>query len=172
MQVADLALQTIEPAHLIGTQEIGAGLHGAVHVMHRVSAADQLQLAARLELLQPVLTDRLEHPKARLAAGVRAASDKTLGNERLQASQDVNVRLVQAAHRLSGLQRPPAQENGEATKQPALGIVQEILAPGDRVAQGLLTGREITGPAGQERQPSFQPPSYRLRRQQPDASSR
>jgi hypothetical protein len=55
-------------------------------------------------------------------------------------------------HPLGGLQREPAGEHGQTAEEALLGVAQQVVAPGDGVAQGLVTGRRIARAAGQQAQ--------------------
>ena len=54
--------------------------------------------------------------------------------------------------RLRGLQREAADEDGQAPEERLLLRGEQVVAPGDRVAQGALAGRGVARPAGQQRQ--------------------
>jgi hypothetical protein len=71
--------------------------------------------------------------------------------------------------RLGGVQCPAAAEDGQLAEQGLLGAAEEIVAPGDRVAQRPLAGRQVAPAADQQRQPPLQAGQHRLGRQQPDA---
>ena len=73
--------------------------------------------------------------------------------------------VVIATHRLGRLERE-ATEDRQPPEHGLLGGLQEVVAPGDRVAEGTLPGREIARTAGQERQPELQAPDHDRWRQQ------
>jgi hypothetical protein len=68
---------------------------------------------------------------------------------------------------LGRVKREAPGKDGEAAEEGAFLLGEEVVAPGDGVAEGLLAGRQIALPAGQERQPPFQAGEERDRRQHP-----
>ena len=139
-----------------------------------MAPSDAGRLAARFQLLQRVLADRLQHPEARLAVRrprlrrtrLLATSDSRPSSTSMPRSPSAS----QTASAASSVQ--PPDEDRQAAEQAPLVLVQQVVAPGDGVAQRLLAGREIARAAGQQRQPALQPAQHRLGRQQPDAGRR
>ena len=70
---------------------------------------------------------------------------------------------------LGSLQRPPPDEDAQPPEEDLLGWSEQVVAPGDRVAQGLLSRRQVTRPPRQRRQAALQPRQQRRRRQELDA---
>jgi len=64
-------------------------------------------------------------------------------------------------NRLRRLQREPAGEDGEPSKEGLLRRRQEVVAPGDPIAHGLLPGGCITRTARKQRQAVLQPLAQR-----------
>jgi hypothetical protein len=75
-------------------------------------------------------------------------------------------------HVLDGLQRAAPHERPEAAEQPLLLLGEQVVAPADGVAEGLLPLRQVSRAAGQEREAPAQPPEHRLGVQQPDPGRR
>src|SRR5215210_3562320 len=116
-----------------------------------VSALKELQLAARLELLYGILADRLQHPEARLTVRAVLLTEQALGGQRRHPVQDVRPEgAFGVADRLDCLQRAAAHEDRQASVQRLLLGAEQVIAPGDGVAEGLLAGRQITCTTGQE----------------------
>ena len=63
---------------------------------------------------------------------------------------------------LRRLQREPADEDAEASEQSLLFGRQQVVAPGDRIAQRLLAGRQVPRAARQQREPALQAAQQRL----------
>ena len=59
---------------------------------------------------------------------------------------------VAVADGLGSLEREAAHEHAEPPKQPLLGLLQQVVAPGDRAAQRLLARGQVARAAGQQRQ--------------------
>ena len=120
--------------------------------MGSVSALKELQLAARLELLYGILADRLQHPEARLTVRAVLLTEQALGGQRRHPVQDVQPdSAVRVTDRLGCLQRAAADEDPEASVQCLLLGAEQVVAPGDRVAEGLLARRQVACTAGQQR---------------------
>ena len=58
---------------------------------------------------------------------------------------------------LGGLERAAAGEDGQAGEELLLGLVEQVVAPGDRRPQRLLALRGVARAAGQQRQPVLEP---------------
>ena len=127
--------------------------------------AGALELAGRVELLERVLADRLEHPEARLAVGVLAQpQQQALLDERVEVFEGV-ARAVRVADGRGRLEPEAADEDGQAPEQRLLPLEQQVVAPGDRVAQRPLALVGVLGAAGQQGQPLVEPAQERLRRE-------
>ena len=127
--------------------------------------AGALELAGCLELLAGVLADRLEHPEARLAVGVLAeAQQQALLDERVEVFEGV-ARAVRVADGRGRLEPEAADEHGQAPKQRLLALEQQVVAPGDRVAQRALALVGVQRAAGQQGQALVEAAQERLRRE-------
>ena len=77
---------------------------------------------------------------------------------------DERQRLVLAArtaHGGSGFERRAGRKHGEASEEPALVLVQQVVAPVEGRAQRLLASGEIVRAAAEDAQPLRQPLSKR-----------
>ena len=73
-----------------------------------------------------------------------------------------------AADRLGHLEAAAGGEDGQPPEQPPAGVFEEVIAPGDRTAQGLLPFGQVAGAAGQHGQLVPEPFEDRLGRQELD----
>jgi len=120
------------------------------------------RLAAPLQELRRVLSDRLQHADARLLAGPLPLRppEQTLLDEGGQPGQHPCARRAAGAvvaHGHGRLGGAAADEDGEPPEERALGGREQVVAPGEGVAQGALARRQVVRPARQQRQPPFQP---------------
>jgi len=115
-------------------------------VVERVRAVHRFGLAARLEALRGVLSDRLQHHKARFLVlpaygSFGSRRQQAVVHQRRQPLQDVPLFgpiRAGATNRLRRLQGKAAGEDGETTEQCLLTGIEEVVAPRDRVAQRVL----------------------------------
>src|SRR6266536_101047 len=130
-------------------------------------------LAARFEPVQPVLTDRFQHPESWLHISDRFLSHQILVQQRGDAIQYINAQIgVRIAERFGNRHGPSRHKRGEPPEEPLLGLVEQIMAPGDRAEQRLLTNGEIPRPTRQQWEPPTEPRQQRLWREQLTSSRR
>ena len=118
----------------------------------RVTAAEQVALAAFLEACGRVLADRLEHAHPGRTAARAPGDDQAVLDEALERAEDV-LDLLVAAHRFRGGDRPPAREDGESREERALGLVEEVVAPVDCRRQRSLAIWEVRNVSADDVQP-------------------
>ena len=126
--------------------------------------ADDIPVAAGVELLQGELADRLQHPEARLPLSTLGLANEALVDERGERGKNVEP-VAGCISGLGRLQRPAAGEDRQPAKQRLLAGREQVVAPGDGVAQRLLARGQVAGAAGQQRQAPVQPRQQRRRRQ-------
>jgi hypothetical protein len=80
--------------------------------------------------------------------------------------------VVYIADRLGRLQRAAAREHTQPREQCLLARVQQVVAPIDRVADGLLALRQVAGSAGQELEAVGEAREQRLRGKELDPRRR
>ena len=120
--------------------------------MGGVAGAQRLRLGRVAQLGERVLADGLQHVEARLALHL-AAQKQALVAERSQAIEDVERRVGgEHAHRLGGLEVEAAGEDRDAAEQDPVGLVEELVAPGDGGAQRPVARLAVTRVAAQEAQ--------------------
>ena len=78
------------------------------------------------------LADRLEHPEALLAVRVGAAADEALVEQRRQCVE------VRGTNRFGGVEGAAAAEDREPGEELLFVVVEQVVAPGDRGAQGCV----------------------------------
>ena len=133
-----------------------------------VPAPDLVGLAARLEPLERVGADRLQHREARLAVGLLLLAEQAVVDQRREAGQDARA----AADRLGGLERAAADEDGEPREERLLVRPEQRVAPVDRRAQRLLARGQVARAAGEQVEALLEPGEQRLRREQLRARGR
>ena len=145
-----LVFEAVEPRSLVRADELGCGPFREIEVASRRGGADGVHLARCGEPLGREFVDRLEHRVARLDRGIRSA-DETLVHEVLEALRGHRSRgprpvrrpprSRRAAHRP---RRPPTARTADA------GRIEQVVAPVDRPAQGLLPRRCVPRAAIEE----------------------
>ena len=139
-----------------------------------------LLLAAHAKLLSGEVPNRLQHGEAGIRRGVQAAQ-QALRDQRLQGVQQTRVDVLGVAVRCTRHGGPavrghhrvepePIGENRQLAKQALLLGVQEIVAPGDRRVQRLVTRRQVPRASGQQLQTLVQSPREVGRREHVDLS--
>ena len=90
-----------------------------------MAPAEVVLLAGGGEALEGVLAHDLKHREPPLVG--TCIDHEALVGERAEHREHV-AGLVTAADRLGGGQRPTADEDGESPEQPALGLVEQLVA--------------------------------------------
>ena len=154
---AQVALLAIEPAHrgLAGLAEDRvAGRRRDAHAFRGERAFRLAQLAQRAEALVGVFPQQRVEAEPGLRVLLRRAArgrldpDQALVGERLETVDDVDPEISGGIHdRLRRRRGPTAGEDAEPGEQAPLGRREELVAPGDRGPQGLLSLRQVAGAA-------------------------
>src|SRR5262249_41025439 len=128
----------VVPLQAIEALGLARGGGGEREEVGGVPLLDSRGLAARLQHLQGVLADRLQHPEARL--GIRAdLLQQALRDQRAHAVEYVDAeRAVRVADVLGSLEGAAADEDRETPEQRLLLGVEQVVAPGDRASERLL----------------------------------
>ena len=102
-----------------------------------MARAQLVELARLGEPLERVLADRLEHAEARLAVGALALADEALVDERGDAVEHLaELEPERLAATVSAVSSDAAaDEDAEAREQRLLAVVEQVVAPVDRVPQ-------------------------------------
>ena len=147
------SLEPLEPDGLPGPDQLGLGGLGELDVAAEVTVACVLELAALGEPLERVLANRLEHLEPRLALGALGLADEPVVDERGDAVQ--HLAELEPERRsgdgLGGLERGPADEDAEAREERLALVVEQVVAPLDRVAERLLPAAAASGTRGASR---------------------
>ncbi len=184
-QVVMLVVQPRQPGHGLRAGERGGRLLRQGQVVSGVPLPDRGGFRVRRQLLAAVLPDRLQH--AHPGAAARNAClrrlrlpwpclrwfclrwpgrcwrrrpvplEQAAGHERRQPVQNRTPAAVHRAHHLGRVQRAAAGEHAHPPEQRPFRLVQQLVAPGDGVAHGLLPAGQVMRPVGQHRQPAVQP---------------
>jgi hypothetical protein len=121
--------------------------------------------------------DGLEHGKAGVCrpilTGRLLKADETGIVECIEAIEDRERRIApEACHCLRRIERPAAGKHRQASEESLLRRLQEIVAPGDRPSQRLLSFRAVPATSGEERKPAVETRQDRFRREQSHPRSR
>src|SRR5436190_995992 len=138
-----------------------------------MSLSSDFYLPARRENLQPILADRLQHQEAWPLAFLLGLLQQALVDKRGHCIQDwLHLIAKRAANRLDGFQRATTGKDREPPEKPLLVGIEEVVAPGNGIAEGLLPRWQIAFPTRQYSQALPQPCDELLRLQQFDTRRR
>ncbi len=155
-----LAVAPLEPLVLVLGGEVRLGLPGEREVVPRVPLRDGVVVRPVGELFLGELPDRLEHREP-----VAGPADERHLDQRGQPVERVEPELFRAAHDPRGLEGPAPAEHRKPGEQPALGFVQQVVAPGDGAPERPLPFRQRADAGRQQGQPRLQPRQHLLRGQ-------
>ncbi len=143
-QVVVLDLQRAQRAARAGGQRVVLLGQGQAPV--EVAYGHRVVLGGGVQALGRVLADGVEQAKA--PAG---DADERLVDQPREQVDDLATRDGAAgAHLLGGLQREAAREDGQAAEEHALLAGEQVVAPLDGGAQGLLAGARRAAAAGED----------------------
>src|SRR6266567_6793439 len=135
-----------------------------------MSLSSDFHLPTRRENLQPILADRHQHQEAWLLAFLLGLLQQALVEKRGNGIQGwLHLIAKRAAHRLDCWKPATTGKDREPPEKPLLVGIEEVVAPGDGIAEGLLPRGPIAFPTRQDSQRLVQPCEERLRWQQFDA---
>jgi len=158
-EVRVLVLEPPHPGRGVASQS-GGGPLGETRVVLGVAAVERGAVAPGGQPLQRVLADRLEHEQPRLPVEVALAHEVVLDQLRERVEHAWG-----RADRLGRVEREAAHEDGELVEQLLLGLLEQLVAPGDRVAKGALALVGVAAAAREEGQAFAQPFRQPSRRQ-------
>ena len=166
-KVVVLHLQSVEPLGLVGSQQFRLRPSRKVGEELAVAARDRYRVGTLRQALARVLADRLEHSEPRLAAGRVLASNQALVDERRDPVGNVQADVEAGiADGLRGLEGPAPAEHRQSPEENPFGLVEQVEAPVDRPAQGLLARGQIAGTPDEERQALLEADEDRVGREQ------
>src|SRR4029450_11728333 len=135
---------------------LGDGIRlGELEEMLHVAAPDGVGLLLRGQPLARILADRLPHLEPRGVALEEAV---------VKQRRDPVERGV--AHRDRGLEREAAAEDGQLRKECLLVGPEEVVAPGDRLAERAVPLREVPSAAAEQVEALVEQGEHRVRRQE------
>ena len=163
-------LQAIQPFGLAPScEKARLGLFGEHQIVLAVGPLESIDFPGGDQAFQRMLANCLKHPEAQVAGRLFLAQEVLVDQGRHAVDHvEVQIRPASCDHRFGRGQRAAADEHREATIQHLLVRSEQVVAPGDRLAQGLLANGQIAGPACQRSQPVLQPREQRLRRENVD----
>ena len=119
-----------------------------------VKLPDAVRFAARGQLLQRVVSQRLRNPEPGAEVGVLPAAHERELDQRLEAIKRLRGRRLWARHRLEQRQRGGAHAHRQPREQRSLGRLEQRVGPFDRRAQAALAlGRVALTPREQVERP-------------------
>ena len=138
-----------------------------------MGAARLFPLSRSPQALQPELPDVLQHAESRLRLRSLGLPEQALVHERANRIQGARPAFhLPGAYLLGPLQREAAHEHCQPSEEwPLLGL-QEVIAPGDGLPQGLVAGRPVPRPTLEEVQPAPEPLQDRVRGEELDPGRR
>jgi hypothetical protein len=165
-EVVVVGLETAEPKELVTGPQARIGLFGEAGELERVAPEELLFLAGLAEVLSRVLADRAKHREPRLARIVLALAQETAIDERGDSLERVKLELaVGSRDTLGRLQGGAAHENGQARVQTAFLVGEEVVAPGDRLAESALAGRHVRASCSRKLEAALEAAEQRRGRQ-------
>src|ERR1700694_3155020 len=112
--------------------------------------ADLIRLAPLAELLPRKLANRPEHAEARLAIGLALLAHEALVDQRGDGIQGIRCTVAVEHDALDRVERGSPGEDREAGEDAPIGLVQELVAPGDGAPQGLLPFGQVPRATGEQ----------------------
>jgi hypothetical protein len=135
------------------TAKLRLSSFGEVQVVVGVRSADLLKAAYLRELFQCIFTYGRQHPESRLAVGLLSLPEEALVKEGFQMVYQIAFSKAQfvgdVGYRIEGT---TSGEDGYAGEEFLLSCGEQIIAPVDGVAKGLLASGKVTRAAGEEGQ--------------------
>src|SRR6266566_10133411 len=148
-----LPLQTPQPDSLLWAPDLDLRILGQCQVVRSMRPLGALQFLAGGQDLQPILADGRQHQQARFLPLLLHLAQQALVHERRHPVQYVCWQLTQSRREtLHRFQGTATSKHGEAPEEPLLLNSEQIIAPCQCVAQGLLPDRGIACSARQHLQ--------------------
>src|SRR5215207_3490632 len=165
-EVVVLGLEPVEPEELVARPQALVGLFGEAGELERVAAEQVLVVAGVKEMFQCVLADGRQHREARLARSVLGFPQEAPVDERPDSFQHIGRGLAGGSDNALGrLECEAAHEDRQARVQAALFVGEEVVTPGDRLANGALARRHVRASRGRELETTLQAAEERRGRQ-------
>ena len=146
-------VQGLGPLRLRGAAQAGLGLLGEGEVELRVRGGQRVSFPGAVELVGGVLAQRLEHPVAGVARGALRDHERLPDQPVEQVQHGRGRQIGTGDDVLGGVEGPAAAEHGEPAEQQPLRRGEQVVAPVDGSAQGLLAGVGGAAAGGQKGEP-------------------
>ena len=168
-KIVVLDIAASQPRFAFGGAHLEGLFLGDDKHVRRVCALGRRGLSMLEQPLPAVLPERLEHDEAQFAVLGHSLCEEAVVHERGDAVQDVDAQvLAGVADGLRRLERAPSGEDRQAAKELLLGRGQQVVAPLDRLAQRLLTFRQVACATSQQLERPFDAGQQFARRQDLD----
>ena len=138
-EVVVLDVAARQPRLAFDRRQLRVALFGQHDAVGRVRPPRRHLVAARCQPFEGVLAEGLEHGEPRLVADAARRLDEALVNQGGHSAGHVDSQVAaRIADGFRPFQGPAVREDGEPAKQPLLGAAQQLVAPINRGAEGLL----------------------------------
>ncbi len=153
-----LDLEAIGPFHPLD-EHVLLRFSGDTQEVQRVPVSQVLSFTDLAETLEGELSDGLQHNEPSAVGDVVLTHhDEAVVNQRFHPLEQVaRRRAIGRAHGARGLEGPSAREDPQRPKEGPGFFCKQPIAPRDRVAKGLLSGRPVPRTALEQCQCVFQP---------------
>ncbi len=154
-EVVVIGFQQVQPGALVGAVQVGPARQ--VQQPGQVPAAQLVVLPGRDELLARVLADRFEHAVPHGAAALLGGEQRPVhqGGDRLK--HRFRRQAGVSADGFGGVDRASCGEDRHPPEAHLFLLVEQVMAPADRRAQGPVAGRLGPASAGQHPEPVAEP---------------
>src|SRR6266567_2846577 len=170
-QVPLLPLQAFPPYNLLRSFELRFCLLSKREIIPGMRPLTCCHLSTLTQTFQPILTNGLKHAEAWIPSFLLCLLHEALVDQRGNRMQHISLVIASTlTYRLYRFQCAATDEDREPPEEPLLFALQQVVAPGDGVAQRLLACWHVSGLACQDLQPLTQPSEQCLGWKQFDAS--
>ena len=162
--------ETIQPLGVAGADIFGSAFFGENQTVGGVGAPCERLFSAGGHFFEAILANGFEHEETRFAVGLFDLADQAFVHHGRHSIEDVEAEIfLGVADGLDGFESAATEESGEPAEEFLFRFVEEIVAPIDGVAKGLLASGEIASAAGEELQTTGEPGAQGRRREELDA---
>src|SRR5437763_9301404 len=138
-----------------------------------MSLLGRFEPSTSLEDLQRILPNRLKHPQTWLFPLLFGLLQQALLDERGHALESLPRMITRCfTDGLDCFEGAAVDKDRQSSKEALLFFIEQMVAPGNRIAQALLARWYIASPARQEGEPLGESGQQGLRREQGDAGGR
>ncbi len=127
------------------------GLYGRLRCPRGVGGRDHAGLAGLVQTLAAELADGFEHREAGLAVDVVLAQER-FADEGIETVENVQGKLTAGGRDgEGGVDGETSVEHGEAAEESLLVGIEQVVTPGNRIPQRLMSRWTIATPSTQQR---------------------